>query len=168
MDERLSNKRLPAILRKFIQADGRTWDPAGDAKDFPAWDAFREEPYFFYGTLMDPSVLAEVLKLRDPPTLVPAKIAGYRCKLWGQYPALGDDLNGSVVHGKAYVVQTLSQRKRLEAYETDHYKIAPCQIKTQDGKEIVGSTFVWAGDEAELREGNFDLKDWQMNRLKRP
>ena len=160
-----SDTRLPTMLRKFVKTDGCTWEPPSDPKDFPAWNAFRKEPCFFYGTLMDPSVLAKVLKLRDPPTLVPANIVGYKCKRWGQYPALGDDLNGSVVEGKAYLVQTLTQRKRLEAYETDHYKIAPCLIKMQDGEEVVGNTFVWAGDEAELKEGDFDLKDWQMNRM---
>jgi hypothetical protein len=61
-------KRPPAMVRKFLQAEGRAlqFDP-----NIPAYDAFRKEPYFFYGTLMDPSTLAKILKLRDPPALVP-------------------------------------------------------------------------------------------------
>jgi hypothetical protein len=34
-----------------------------------------------------------------------------------------------------------------------------------DGTEADGITFMWAGDETELKEGSFDLKDWQMDRV---
>ena len=110
-------------------------------------------------------MLAEILRLRDPPALVPAKIVGYSCKLWGQYPALLDGPAGATVHGKAYVIQTLSDRKRLEAYETEHYKVMPCLINLQDGREVEGSTFSWHDDKARLKEATFDLKDWQIDRV---
>jgi hypothetical protein len=46
------------------------------------------DPFFFYGPLMDPSTLISVLKLRDRPVLLPAKIRGYEIMLWGNRPAL--------------------------------------------------------------------------------
>jgi hypothetical protein len=79
-------KRPPLMVRKFLQDQGRPWedDPNVD------YNAFRKELYFFYGSLMDPSTLVHVLKLRDRPQLLPSKIIGYSYMLWGQYPALLD------------------------------------------------------------------------------
>ncbi|OJJ85843.1 uncharacterized protein ASPGLDRAFT_33773 [Aspergillus glaucus CBS 516.65] len=46
---------------------------------FPPIDLFAAPtgPYFFYGTLSDPSLLAEILNLDHEPTLCPAHIMGY-------------------------------------------------------------------------------------------
>ncbi len=63
------------------------------------------------------------------------------------------------------MVPTLSDRKRLEAYGSEHYKVVPCLIKLQDGREVDGSTFLWNEDKAHLREGTFDLKDWPRDRV---
>lgn len=32
----------------------------------------------------------------------------------------------------------------------------------QDGREVWGKVFKWRADKALLKEGRFDLKDWQM------
>jgi gamma-glutamylcyclotransferase (GGCT)/AIG2-like uncharacterized protein YtfP len=127
--------------------------------------AFRKEHYFFYGSLMDLSTLVHVLKLRDRPELLPAMITGYTCILWGQYPALVDGPPEASVRGMAYVVQRPSHQKLLELYETDHYKVRHCLINLQDGKEVKGRTFLWNADRGLLKEGTFDLKDRQMNKL---
>jgi hypothetical protein len=39
-------------------------------------------PYFFYGTLTDPSMIRGILGLEREPELRPANIADYACKLW--------------------------------------------------------------------------------------
>ena len=75
-------------------------------------------PYFFYGTLMDPSLLAEILSLSDKPTLCPAKIIGYTLKLWGQYPALVNGAPGQVVEGMVYHVRKKGHPEKLAEYET--------------------------------------------------
>jgi Gamma-glutamyl cyclotransferase, AIG2-like len=54
---------------------------------------------------MDPTTLAKVLHLEERPILRPAKIIGYRCLLWGPYPALIDGKSGMSVTGVAYDVQ---------------------------------------------------------------
>jgi gamma-glutamylcyclotransferase (GGCT)/AIG2-like uncharacterized protein YtfP len=133
-------KRPLLMARKFLQAQGRAWE------DDPIVDyyAFRKELYFFYGSLMDPSTLAHLLELRDQPQLQPSKIISYSCMLWGQYPALLDGPAGAVVYGMVYEVQTQSEKEHLG---------------------VLGRTFLWDADRALLKEGTFDLKDRQMDKL---
>lgn len=126
--------------------------------------------YFFYGTLMDPSILRAVLSL-DPAAaeqrktdfdLRPAYIVGYECKLWGQYPALVGG-PGSSIEGAMFPVRTVEEGKRLAEYETANYRAAPCQIRFRDSKQpetANGHVFVFAGDRRELSEGTFDLQVW--------
>lgn len=47
----------------------------------------------------------------------------------------------------------------MKAYETENYAIANYLIKMQDGKEVYDCTFMWNGDDKELRDGSFNLKD---------
>ncbi|KAH8812204.1 hypothetical protein F5884DRAFT_305108 [Xylogone sp. PMI_703] len=120
-------------------------------------------PYFFYGTLMDPKMLAQILDLDHEPTLRPAKVVGYSCKLWGQYPAMVDGPQGAIVEGAAYHVGTVSGAEKLAAYETKHYEVKPCLIQYTDGQEPVddlGHTFMFAGNLHDLDEGAFDLSTW--------
>jgi len=56
-------------------------------------------------------------------------------------------------------------KDRLAEYETANYTNWRCNIHLDDGTEADGITFMWAGDETELKEGSFDLKDWQMDRV---
>jgi gamma-glutamylcyclotransferase (GGCT)/AIG2-like uncharacterized protein YtfP len=126
---------------------------------------FRKQLYFVYGSLMDPKTLAKVLCRAETPHMQPAKVIGYTIKMWGQFPALLHMPN-STVHGMAFEVNNQDEVGRLEAYETDRYRNASCIIylKGHEG-EMRGRTFIWKGAQDELREGQFDLKDWQMKRL---
>jgi gamma-glutamylcyclotransferase (GGCT)/AIG2-like uncharacterized protein YtfP len=120
-------------------------------------------PYFFYGTLMDPFLLSEILDLPKRPTMRPAKIAGYSLKLWGQYPALVDGPPGSVVEGMVYNVEHGRHGEGLAKYETRAYRPVPCLICFTDGgepKEVMGMTFKYAGTPTGISEGSFDLKVW--------
>lgn len=116
---------------------------------------------------MDAQTLAKVLKLDKLPLLVPAKISGYHCKLWGKYPALVGDEPGEPVYGMAYEVQSPEEDELLQAYETDRYLKIGCIVEFEDGTEVIGNTFKWRGDKTELKEGDFNLKDWKMNMLER-
>lgn len=151
----------PSLMsRKIVQAAESNYSPPP-----PRVHPFRKEFHFFYGTLMDAQTLAKVLKLDNLPHLVPAKISGYHCKLWGQYPALVGGEPDEPVHGMAYEVQSLEENELLQAYETDRYLKVRCFVEFEDGTEVIGNTFKWRGDKAELKEGKFDLKDWKMDRL---
>lgn len=121
--------------------------------------------YFFYGSLMDPSVLRRVLNLPERPQLRPASIVGHHVKMWGPYPALRvtNEATRTAVRGMAYEVKGGKMKDRLAAYETGNYSEYRCLISVDGSKdEIVGTTFLWAGDDALLKEGSFDLRDWQQ------
>jgi len=148
------------MVRKFLMG-GDLWEPD---PNFDYNNAFRKELYFFYGTLMDSSMIAKVLDLKERPVLRPAKITGYKCMLWGPYPAL-IDAPGKVVRGVVYEVQSPKEKRRLQEYETDHYREARCLIQLEDGTEKIGRTFKWNEDFSLLREGSFDLKDWLQEKL---
>lgn len=126
-------------------------------------------PYFFYGTLMDPQLLSEILSLSATPILRPAKIVGYSLKLWGQYPALVDGETGETVEGMVYHVEEPKHAERLAEYETNAYRPAPCLINVMDGEqssEIRGTTFKYIGNPIDISDGTFDLNAWlkRMNR----
>jgi gamma-glutamylcyclotransferase (GGCT)/AIG2-like uncharacterized protein YtfP len=118
------------------------------------------KPFFFYGSLMDPLRLQEVLQLPAPPVLKPARVTSYKIMLWGQYPALVDGPTNSYVDGIAYFVETEQQQKMLEHYETDVYSAEGIRI-TVEGKEVPGRTFMWASNPTELMEGTWSLEKWK-------
>ncbi|KAJ9302894.1 hypothetical protein DTO271G3_268 [Paecilomyces variotii] len=158
-DERVLNRHKQAQVTRCNIASPSTAEPQHSDSD-----GFTEQYYFFYGTLMDTSTLRDVLQLSSLPELRPAKIVGYNCKLWGRYPALLE--SGDEVHGMAYWVQSMTELERLIGYEGDLYARKRCLIRFNDDKsQVLGSTFVWCGDEALLKEGEFDLKDYQMMRF---
>ncbi|KAJ5172078.1 hypothetical protein N7492_004671 [Penicillium capsulatum] len=118
--------------------------------------------YFFYGTLTDPSMVREILGLEDDPDFRPAYIKGFKCKLWGQYPALVDGPD-AVVEGAAYHVQTGAHGAKLAAYETNHYCITPCHIHYSDEMkptDDLGYTFKYQGNLKDLSDDIFDLMTW--------
>ncbi|KAH8175377.1 gamma-glutamyl cyclotransferase, AIG2-like domain-containing protein [Sarocladium implicatum] len=115
-------------------------------------------PYFVYGTLMDPRMLANVLGVEEKPELRPAKVVGYSRKLWGQYPAMQDGPQGAEVDGAVYHVQSVAHAKRLAEYETNSYEAKPCLIQYTDGKEPAedfGHVFMFVGNQRDLQDGEF-------------
>lgn len=132
---------------------------AGVEPSLPPY-TYMPKPFFFYGTLMDPQQLQEVLQLPAPPVLQPARVKSYKIILWGQYPALVDAPINSYVDGMAYFVETEEQQKMLEHYETDVYRVAGARIMTEENR-VFGRTFMWAGDPAELTEGTWSLEEWK-------
>jgi hypothetical protein len=64
------------------------------------------KPFFFYGSLIDPLRLQEVLQLPAPLVLKSARVKSYKIILRGQYPTLVDGPIDSYVDGMAYVVET--------------------------------------------------------------
>ncbi|CAG7959312.1 unnamed protein product [Penicillium nalgiovense] len=115
---------------------------------------------------MDPHMLSQALKLlKQPPVMGRARVTGFEIKLWGPYPApLGKPLHS--VEGVACEILSQMQLDRLAAYETDKYRLRPCLIDLLDSddniqKDIEGVTFMWNGQQNELREGMFYLKQWK-------
>lgn len=125
-------------------------------------EPFQEEYYFFYGTLMDRHLLARILQHPTRLDLRPARITGWRCLMWGEYPALIESVPEDKVTGMAYRVCSIRERERLVQYETAAYRVQGCTIYLEDGTCTSGKTFVWDGDVDVLREGDFDFRDWVL------
>jgi len=153
-------EKLSTMARKFLSG-GRGFVPPPDRDNFVG---FRPTYFFFYGSLMDVGQLRKVLQLKEPPVLQPASIVEWDIMMWGQYPALIFKVN-NVTHGMAYEVQKEEHVEYLKHYETEAYKVKGCRIKFADGRELSGKTFIWNAGKELLKEGKFNLKDWQMEQL---
>ncbi|EGP86784.1 uncharacterized protein MYCGRDRAFT_28606, partial [Zymoseptoria tritici IPO323] len=154
----------PSISLK-LRAGPPDWALEGHAKS-TALDHITPPagPYFFYGTLQDPGILSEVLRLDDKPALKPARVVGYAVKLWGQYPALVDGSPEEMVEGAVFEVANEAAAARLAQYETKAYRASPCQIRMVNGCEeeevVEGYAFVYDGNVKDLSDGKFDLRVW--------
>jgi hypothetical protein len=67
----------------------------------------------------------------------------------------------------AYEVQKKEHLEYLTRYETEAYKVKGCIIKFADGRELGGKTFIWNAGKELLKEGTFNLRDWQMDQLEK-
>ncbi|KAE8374949.1 hypothetical protein BDV26DRAFT_295468 [Aspergillus bertholletiae] len=160
-----SSKVSPFVL-KLRSAPGYFFQPE---RPLPLKDLFAAPtgPYFFYGTLSDPAMLRDILGLDTGPKLRPATIIGYKCRLWGQYPALLDAPE-KIVHGAVYHVETEDHGERLASYETDNYRASPCLINYTDGNEPVddfGHVFKFVGNVRDLSDGTFDLGNYTVKEV---
>jgi hypothetical protein len=83
--------------------------------------------------------------------------------MWGPYPALIDGPPSAIVQGVTFEVKNQQVAGRLAEYETDAYEEHPCIIRFEDGVKVSGMTFKWRDDpdDEDLREGNFNLREWQ-------
>lgn len=110
--------------------------------------ASKEYPgiYFFYGSLMDPTRLSDVLTYLDTdPKLSPATLTGYQPMLWGIFPALLPNLEDTV-HGCVYDIHSEYEARKLQQYEGDDYAPRTCRCQLANGDWVDGYTFAWLGD----------------------
>lgn len=157
------------MTRRFMLLDTEEFTPL-PVQDLEARKALIPRVYFVYGSLMDPTTLQAVVKAREPPVLRPATISGYHIKMWGQYPALLNEKPFLEVHGMAFDIGEFEDvdqiRQRLQDYEGPNYRQLACYVQFEGQEERVRAyTFEWVGDQSELKEGVFDLKDYQMRNL---
>ncbi|KAK0657285.1 hypothetical protein B0T16DRAFT_425566 [Cercophora newfieldiana] len=95
-------------------------EPSPGQGEYPVW-------YFFYGTLMEPEVIARVVGDMEP-VYRRARVRGGKLTTWeGKYKAL--------------------EEESLRAFETDRYEVVRCGIEMLEGGEKVkGLTFRFVGD----------------------
>ncbi|KAK9854974.1 AIG2-like [Penicillium brevicompactum] len=163
--EELGPKVSPAVLKMRSSSPSKYFPPHSSR-------ALDQDPtpaglYFFYGSLQDPSLLVDILKLESPPTLRPAHINGFTSRLWGHYPALlRGDLDDTVT-GTVYEVPTMNGAKRLADYEGPSYQPIPCDVLYADDdvpSQAKAYVFLFVGNSRDLSEGSFDLEKWLERR----
>ncbi len=129
----------------------------------PDFDLFSEtypKQYFFYGSLMEPKMLVNLLGLTADPELRTALVVGYKTMMWGPFPALIHK-SGESVMGVVYSVQSAEGEANLQRYESTNYAPTSCEMEFEDGTRTSGSTFLWVGDQNDLEEGEYDFEAWQ-------
>ncbi|KAJ5787245.1 hypothetical protein N7457_002235 [Penicillium paradoxum] len=159
----MCSTRPSLMVRKFLEYNdtGNAVRQNQTAPDSSAEDGWHREPFqrgycFFYGTLMNPHTLSQVLKLSTPPPVMRrARVIGFEIRLWGPYPALVDGKPLHQVDGMACELLSPTQLDRLAAYETDKYSLMTCLIDllNDDGstaRTIEGVAFMWNGQQDEL------------------
>jgi gamma-glutamylcyclotransferase (GGCT)/AIG2-like uncharacterized protein YtfP len=87
-------------------------------------------PLFFYGTLQDPTFLRSLPSLPHTPTLRPARLTGYKLKLWSLYPILVPE-KGSVVNGVLWAGAKQEEFENLEKYEGNAYKWVEVDVEIE-------------------------------------
>ena len=124
--------------------------------------------FFFYGTLLDPDVMATVIRRRLPPSAyVPAMLPGYarRRVKGGSYPIVLRDRR-SVVHGA--VVAGLSPRDVacLAACEGPGYRIGSRSVQVA-ARPLRAHVFEPVVERFEPTAGRWDLVAWQRTSKKK-
>ncbi|KAJ5135599.1 uncharacterized protein N7515_004877 [Penicillium bovifimosum] len=135
-------------------------DPTQAPKDSATNGPFLPGYFFFYGPLMDPSVLARVLQLpeSEAPRLRPARVVGYSVMMHGKEPVLVWGPPESVVEGVAGEIRSLELFERICGVGEGRFEACPCYIEFgvvdeggeaegEEGEEVVkgGDVFVAGG-----------------------
>ncbi|KAF4976748.1 hypothetical protein FZEAL_6627 [Fusarium zealandicum] len=131
-------------------------------------------PLFIYGTLRALPLLAWALTGDPSNTSVvarltrPAKVYGYaRYSLKGfDYPAVikHPDASSSV-DGYLLDLETVSQRKKLDDFEGETYKVTPALVELQVGSTVEADIYLWDGDIEGLSEEPWELDTFVKERL---
>lgn len=102
-------------------------------------------PYFFYGTLAEPTVLARVLGISDENNIEyqPAAVSGAALTTWAnKYRGLVDSGPDDKVDGMVYLVRSREGEEALRIYETAKYEVVRCMIHLpSEPKSHMGLTF---------------------------
>ena len=161
----LSSKTAPAVLKLRTFSPNVYFPPQTPRSEIsgPAPTGH----YFFYGSLQDPGLLADILGLESCPQLRPAYLKGFKCSLWGFYPALLNGNQDDVVKGTVYMVQSVNHAERLAHYEGPSYQAIPCEMQYTDCEPhapLQAHAFLFLGNSRDLSDGSFDLASWSEKR----
>jgi hypothetical protein len=141
--KRSCDRRTPTYVRNLLIGNYYTPPP-------PGRPPFRYLPYFLYGELLAPDVLARVLDLREPPKLRLATVIGFRLAPWHGRSVLVRHPDREPVRGAVFEgVVDEALELRLEAYMTDDFRNGRtpfCRAEDGDGKSSVAKVFVLSDD----------------------
>ena len=125
------------------------------------YDTLRALPLLAWAVTGDASNTNTVQKFAHP-----AKVHGYarfsvhHC----DYPAVVEKESGEV-DGYLLILETASQRKKLDDFEGETYKITHVEVVMEDGTKVEGDMYVWDGDMEKLSDEPWDLDCFVRERL---
>ncbi|RSL92273.1 hypothetical protein CDV31_015229 [Fusarium ambrosium] len=131
-------------------------------------------PLFVYGTLRALPLLAWALTSDASNTSSvarltrPAKVHGYtRYALKNRdYPAVIKHTDEtSTVDGYLLMLQTTSQRKKLDDFEGETYKVTAVAAELEDGSIVDADMYVWDGDMEDVSTEPWELDTFVKERL---
>lgn len=125
-------------------------------------DRLNVHRFFFYGTLLDPLILAAVLRRPvDRLRLRPALLAGCRRVLHrsASYPVLIADPTAEV-DGILASGATARDVRRLVAYEGPGYRLATLPVRVAAGGTVSAGVFLPVGDEI-ASGAPWNLETWR-------
>jgi hypothetical protein len=109
-------------------------------------------PYFFYGTLAEPDIVAGIVELDELPALKKELVRGWKMMMSGKCKALVKAGSGEVVERWVYIVENEEDLGRLATYEGSNYEVQRCEILDEDGRKLEGNVFVFCGDSRLLQD----------------
>ncbi|CAJ0549708.1 hypothetical protein HG530_014353 [Fusarium avenaceum] len=131
-------------------------------------------PLFVYGTLRALPLLAWALtgdatNTTDIAAIArPATVHGYAryAVLYRDYPAaVKKEEPGHEIDGFLLVLETKSQRKKLDDFEGEAYTPTPVLATLQDGSTVDADMYVWESDLEALSTEPWKLEDFVKDRL---
>lgn len=120
-------------------------------------------PLFFYGTLMDPEILASVLERQPSPQATEAGwIVGYRrFYVRGEtYPSLIHAGPEDRVHGTLYRPRSASEIARLNRFEGEEYRALIVEVKLSSGRRVASWAY-FAIDPLGVSTEEWSFETWQ-------
>lgn len=131
-------------------------------------------PLFIYGTLRalpllawaptgDASSTAAVERLARP-----GKVDGYAryivrgCDYHGPMPSEEEE---SSIDGLSLVFKNPSQRKKLEDFEGETYRITPITVTLDAGEIVEADMYVWAGETDKLSAEPWNLSTFEEGKI---
>nr|CEG04997.1 unnamed protein product [Fusarium clavum]CEG05856.1 unnamed protein product [Fusarium clavum] len=129
-------------------------------------------PLFVYGTLRALPLLAWAVTGDAANTSTveklahPAKVHGYaryavhHC----DYPAVVKEESG-VVDGYLLLLETKSQRRKLDDFEGEAYKVTSVNVTLENGTIVEADMYLWNGDTEKLSDEPWELEGFINERL---
>jgi len=103
------------------------------------------------------------------PLVKPAELKGYaRFSLLGKdYPALIKHNETSIVDGLLLCPQDKSQRKKLDDFEGEAYRVIPVQVTVvgEEGQMVDADIYLWNGERDAVSVDRWDLDMFIRERL---
>lgn len=122
----------------------------------------RAIPLLAWALTGDPSNTTAVASLARP-----GKVYGY-ARFLGRgcdYPAVIQREKSSSVDGLLLTLETSSQRKRLDNFEEEAYRVAPVSVTLDTGEMVEADMYIWAGEMDQLSTEPWELATFVNERL---